>query len=89
MFFGERAELVRYRRSLPIYQHRQEILDLVSQQQVVVIAGDIGCGKTTQVPQYIVEHAFMNRLPCRVVSIQPRRISALAAADRVTEERGK
>ena len=48
-FFGENADYVRYRRGLPIYKYRQEILAQLEQQQVVIIAGDVGCGKTTQV----------------------------------------
>lgn len=88
-FFGENADYVRHRRSLPIYPYRKEILDQIEKQQVVIIAGDVGCGKTTQVPQYILEDANHKKTPCRIVSVQPRRISALAAAERVTLERGK
>lgn len=85
---GESPEHHRYRRSLPIYKYRNEILSTLEQQQVIVIAGDVGSGKTTQVPQYILEEAYDKKTPCRIVSIQPRRLNVLAAVDRVTAERG-
>ena len=88
-FFGESAAFVIHRRSLPIYKYREEILDQLESQQVVVIAGDVGCGKTTQVPQYILENAYQKKACCRIISIQPRRISVHAALDRVIAERGK
>ena len=87
--FGESASFVHHRRSLPIFKYRQEILNQLECQQVVVIAGDVGCGKTTQVPQYILENAYERRVACRIISIQPRRISVHAALDRVVAERGK
>ncbi len=87
-FFGECAEFVRHRRGLPIYKYRQQILDQLAHQQVVIITGEVGSGKTTQVPQYILENANEKNIPCRIVSIQTRRISALAAYERVTAERG-
>ena len=86
---GENPSFVHHRRSLPIYQHRQEILDQIGNQNVVVINGDAGCGKTTQVPQYIVEKAYESKAPCRIVCVIPRRLSVLAAQDRVTAERGR
>lgn len=86
---GESAIYWLHRKSLPIFQYRQEILNQIDHKQVVVIAGDVGSGKTTQVPQYILENAFEKNVPCRIVSVQPRRISVYAAVDRVTAERGK
>nr|CAH0102024.1 unnamed protein product [Daphnia galeata] len=86
--FGESASFVHHRRSLPIFKYRQEILNQLECQQVVVIAGDVGCGKTTQVPQYILENAYERKAACRIISIQPRRISVHAALDRVVAERG-
>lgn len=85
---GESVEFLRHRRSLPIYKHRQEILQTLEHQQVIIIAGDVGSGKTTQVPQYILEDAHEKKVPCRIVSVQPRRMNVIAAVDRVTAERG-
>lgn len=85
---GENPSFVHHRRSLPIYQHRLEILEKISTQKVTSITGDVGCGKTTQVPQYIVEKAYEDKTPCRIVCVLPRRLSVLTAQDRVTTERG-
>ena len=57
--------------------------------QVTIVEGETGCGKTTQVPQYIIEHYAERGEPCSVICTQPRRISAIAVADRVADERGE
>lgn len=68
---------------------RQQILEAVSNSQVVLISGETGCGKTTQVPQYLLDQAWQQGRPCRVLCTQPRRISAVSVADRVACERGE
>eukprot|EP00928_Gymnodinium_smaydae_P015059 TRINITY_DN15520_c0_g3_i3.p1 TRINITY_DN15520_c0_g3~~TRINITY_DN15520_c0_g3_i3.p1 ORF type:complete len:1251 (+),score=251.33 TRINITY_DN15520_c0_g3_i3:484-3753(+) len=77
------------RESLPVWDFRQEIVDAVRAHQVVIVEGETGCGKTTQVAQYIVEDAATSRTPCSVVCTQPRRISAIGVAERVAAERGE
>lgn len=57
--------------------------------QVIIVAGETGCGKTTQVPQYILEAAAAAGRPCRILCSQPRRISAVSVASRVAAERGE
>jgi hypothetical protein len=66
-----------------------QILDAIEAHQVVVIAGETGCGKTTQVPQFLLEAHFAAGQHCRVVCSQPRRISAVSVASRVAWERGE
>ncbi|XP_026689267.1 probable ATP-dependent RNA helicase DHX34 [Diaphorina citri] len=44
--------------SLPVAQYKQEIIDTVLKERVVIIAGDTGCGKSTQIPQYLVQAGF-------------------------------
>ena len=85
---GQSPDFVRYRRSLPIHKFREQILHQIEQQQVVIIAGSTGCGKTTQVPQYILEQAYEKKVSCKIICIHPRSLSAIAAADRVAAERG-
>ena len=68
---------------------RQQILDNVNSSQVVLISGETGCGKTTQVPQYILDESWQQGRACRVLCTQPRRISAVSVADRVATERGE
>jgi len=88
-YLGEEPEAVKARRKLPIYKHRTEILRNIDQNAVMMVTGDPGCGKTTQVPQYILEQYGKHQIPCRILSVLPRRISAQAAAERVRYERGK
>jgi HrpA-like RNA helicase len=77
------------RQSLPITPFREQILAAVASNQVVIIAGQTGCGKTTQVPQYLLEDSWSRGVPARVICTQPRRISAITVAERVASERGE
>lgn len=72
---------------LPIIHHRDEILAALDEYPVVVLQGVIGCGKTTQVPQFLLDNAFAKKKSCNIVVTQPRRISAISSAKRVTAER--
>ena len=79
------------RQSLPSYEKREELIKLIESNQVVVISGETGCGKTTQVPQFILDEALEKGEGSitKIVCTQPRRISALSVAERVAEERGE
>lgn len=59
--------------------------------QVVVVSGETGCGKTTQLPQYVLESEIdaSRGAACSIICTQPRRISAIAVAERVAAERGE
>ncbi|BGP57914.1 hypothetical protein JCM8202v2_005568 [Rhodotorula sphaerocarpa] len=75
------------RKSLPVYQWRQQFLDAVAEYQVLVIEGETGSGKTTQLPQYLYEAGYCNdgkKIGCT----QPRRVAAMSVAARVAEEVG-
>ncbi|KAH0950534.1 hypothetical protein HN011_001845 [Eciton burchellii] len=80
-------DVLHYRKSLPIFNAREEILNALNNYQVLIIAGETGCGKTTQVPQYILEHYQQKHQPCRIICTQPRRLSAVSVAERVAFER--
>ncbi|KAI8920769.1 P-loop containing nucleoside triphosphate hydrolase protein [Powellomyces hirtus] len=71
------------RKELPIYTYREELLEAIRDHQVLVVVGDTGSGKTTQLPQYVLESLPEIRKICVT---QPRRIAALSAARRVAEE---
>ncbi|KAI8051525.1 P-loop containing nucleoside triphosphate hydrolase protein [Syncephalis plumigaleata] len=79
------------RQQLPVYQFREQILASIQANSVVLLVGDTGCGKTTQVPQYIVEHALRSNPDrrCQVICTQPRRISAISISQRVSIEMGE
>jgi HrpA-like RNA helicase len=69
---------------LPILKYRAQILRSIEEQLVVVIQGDTGCGKSTQVPQFILQSVDRPR----VFVTQPRRIAAITLAERVSKELG-
>ncbi|XP_026540784.1 ATP-dependent RNA helicase DHX30 isoform X2 [Notechis scutatus] len=75
---------------LPVDSHKEAILSAVEQHPAVVIAGDTGCGKTTRIPQLLLEHFILEGrgAQCNVVITQPRRISAISVAQRVAQELG-
>jgi len=77
---------------LPIYQKKRYIMETVCGNQVTLLQGETGSGKTTQVPQYILEATQADReagRPVRIVCTQPRRIAAITVAKRVAEELGE
>ncbi|XP_063990992.1 3'-5' RNA helicase YTHDC2-like [Diachasmimorpha longicaudata] len=82
-------DLVQLRRSLTVFNAREKILEALNSSQVVIIAGETGSGKTTQVPQYILEHCQLKNQACRIVCTQPRRLSAVSVAERVAFERNE
>ena len=76
------------RDELPICEMKDEILKQVAENRVVTIIGGTGCGKSTQVPQFIIREAAVKQLPCNIMVTQPRRLAATSLARRVAEELG-
>lgn len=74
------------RKMLPIYAYRDELLKLVEENQVLVIVGETGSGKTTQIPQYLREAGYTKR--GKIGCTQPRRVAAMSVASRVAQELG-
>lgn len=77
------------RMSLPIWNFKDELLNAITDNQVVIICGETGCGKSTQVPAFILEHELSGGRPCKLYCTEPRRISAISLARRVSEELGE
>lgn len=77
-------KLMETRQSLPAWQARKKIVDLVKDLQVVVLQGDTGSGKTTQVPQFLLESGLADG-KC-IACTQPRRVAAMSVAARVAQE---
>ena len=81
---AQRAALEKFRKGLPIYKYRHEILNHVQNNAITVISGDTGSGKSTQIPQYLYESRLSHE---RVIGVtQPRRVAALTLASRVALE---
>ncbi|KRY93262.1 putative ATP-dependent RNA helicase DHX30 [Trichinella pseudospiralis] len=78
-----------FRQQLPIFVIKDELLSALENHQVVIIAGDTGCGKTTQIPQFIFDDYVtkFRGAECNIIVTQPRRISAIAMANRLATER--
>ncbi|XP_014473196.1 PREDICTED: putative ATP-dependent RNA helicase TDRD9 isoform X2 [Dinoponera quadriceps] len=73
--------------NLPILSIREKIVSMISSNSVIIIRGSTGCGKTTQVPQLILDNEFQNNRNCNIIVTQPRRIATLSIAKRVSQER--
>ncbi|PVG04614.1 P-loop containing nucleoside triphosphate hydrolase protein [Serendipita vermifera] len=77
------------RKILPIAAYRQEILQTLENHRVLVLSGETGCGKSTQVPAFIMEDQMAQGKACKVICTEPRRISAISLAQRVSAEMGE
>jgi ATP-dependent helicase HrpA len=80
----ERLPEVTYPPELPITARREEIVRLIRENQVVVIAGETGSGKTTQIPKMCLEAGL--GVAGRIACTQPRRVAALSVSRRIAEE---
>lgn len=77
------------RMNLPMYQFKNAALDAINQHQVTILCGETGCGKSTQLPAFIMESQLAQGKHCKIYCTEPRRISALSLAQRVSEEMGE
>ncbi|KAK9131772.1 hypothetical protein Scep_011300 [Stephania cephalantha] len=86
--FGQRSKLSiqDQRQSLPIYKLKKELIQAVHDNQVLVVIGETGSGKTTQVTQYLAEAGYTTK--GKIGCTQPRRVAAMSVAKRVAEEFG-
>ena len=72
---------------LPILEHKETIINKIESNSVTIIQGSTGSGKSTQVPQYILEKYAHERRYCNIICTQPRRIAATSVAKFVAERR--
>ncbi|XP_051226894.1 DExH-box ATP-dependent RNA helicase DExH6 [Lolium perenne] len=86
---GQLRKIAEDRSKLPISSFKDHICSTLENHQVVLISGETGCGKTTQVPQYILDYVWGKGESCKIICTQPRRISATSVAERISAERGE
>lgn len=86
--FGRRTTMTikQQRESLPVFKFRKQLLEAVAQNQLLIVVGDTGSGKTTQLTQYLAEGGYANN--GMIGCTQPRRVAAMSVAKRVSEEVG-
>ncbi|KAL3671960.1 hypothetical protein V7S43_002628 [Phytophthora oleae] len=80
------------RESLPIASFKTQVVEKLSSHDVILISGETGCGKSTQVPQFLLEDLLLSErggARGQIVCTQPRRLAAISLAERVSEELGE
>lgn len=82
----DRKKIETQRKSLPVYSCRDELLQLIDENSIVIVVGETGSGKTTQLTQYLHEEGYANK-GC-IACTQPRRVAAMSVAQRVAHEMG-
>ncbi|CAG8672195.1 1_t:CDS:2, partial [Scutellospora calospora] len=82
---GPYLSIQQQRKRLPKYKSRDQILYLIEQYQTTIVVGHTGCGKTTQIPQYLNEAGWTNN-GFVVACTQPRRVAATTVAERTATE---
>ena len=85
---GKRTDLSiqEQRESLPTFKLRSALIKAIHENQILVVVGDTGSGKTTQMTQYLAEEGFAER--GKIGCTQPRRVAAMSVAKRVAQEVG-
>ncbi|CAH9063561.1 unnamed protein product [Cuscuta europaea] len=88
---NQSKEMMLFREKLPAFKVKSEFLKAIAENQVLVVSGETGCGKTTQLPQFILEEEISSSrgANCNIICTQPRRISAISVAARISSERGE
>ncbi|KAK8118723.1 pre-mrna-splicing factor atp-dependent rna helicase prp22 protein [Apiospora kogelbergensis] len=85
---GKRTNMTikQQRETLPVYAFRNQLIKAVHENQFLIVVGETGSGKTTQLTQYLAEAGFANN--GMIGCTQPRRVAAMSVAKRVAEEVG-
>jgi len=77
-------EILEKRKTLPAWDAKEKLFKLMEENQVLILQGETGSGKTTQVPQFLLESPFLKNKGIAIT--QPRRVAAMSVARRVSEE---
>lgn len=83
-------EILEKRKSLPVWQQKEEFLKALKESQTLILVGETGSGKTTQIPQFVLEAVEIEsqdkRKKYMIGCTQPRRVAAMSVSRRVAEE---
>lgn len=82
-------QMLQVRQELPVHQYKDRILDCIGGNPVSIICAETGAGKSSGIPVLLLEQEFSQARDCRVLVTQPRRISAVTLARRVSQELGE
>ena len=77
------------RKNLPIWGFKEDIIRALDAHRAIIICSETGSGKSTQIPSFILENELQNGRACKIYVTEPRRISAISLARRVSEELGE
>ncbi|XP_064368091.1 ATP-dependent RNA helicase TDRD9 [Dromaius novaehollandiae] len=72
---------------MPIAKHKEEIVSLIESNSVVIVRGVTGSGKSTQIPQYVLDYCTQRSTYCNIAVTQPRKIGATSIARWISKER--
>ena len=82
------SNLLKGRSALPAWEEREKAVQVINSHRVTLVTGETGSGKSTQIVQFILDHLYaQGNTTTRIFCTQPRRISALGLAERVSDER--
>lgn len=81
-------KLLAIRKTLPVHQNKDEIMKYLTENQVTVLIGETGSGKSTQIPQFLLNYFQENKIRGSIAVTQPRRVAAINLATRVASEYG-
>lgn len=81
----KRLTIEETQKSLPVYKFKQELIEAINEHQILIIEGETGSGKTTQIPQYLYQSGYTDGNK-KIGCTQPRRVAAMSVAARVAEE---
>ncbi|ORX52458.1 P-loop containing nucleoside triphosphate hydrolase protein [Hesseltinella vesiculosa] len=85
-FSAKYQKILQGRRKLPVHAQRSEFLEMVHSHQFLVLVGETGSGKTTQIPQFLCYDELPHLKGKQIACTQPRRVAAMSVAQRVADE---
>lgn len=84
----KKMTLKEVKESLPVFPFRDSLLAAIKEHQILIVEGETGSGKTTQIPQYLYEAGYTENGEKKIGCTQPRRVAAMSVSARVAEEMG-